>query len=369
MTVAAAVLALAPLARQLEQPIGLPQQLAPADADAIARLFAAAGLQRPCVVADGGTLSGFDKAALAALQAAPLTAAERGDARAAIGAARAAGLDGIVTRRLVSSADGTLLSAVRAGVNPASDTLLIGAPGMPIGLMARWLQYLSRHGRVASWETRGLFGSAAGQVTQLGIDEQVDDALAVMDDLGCGQGHVVGVCGGAVLALAFAARHPRRVRSLTLWLGDYELGELAPKTSHQRDLQALMGMVVDGKVAAAGLRDVLVASMAHLSEPDLAPFALYPFANAALLERYCRMNHPIMTTDCRRYAPAAGLACLVGYSPADRTTHPEGSRALAALLGATLVETEACGHLAGLRGNAAEMDRILAFQHSTLQRH
>ncbi|GGB95720.1 alpha/beta fold hydrolase [Pseudoduganella buxea] len=368
MTVAGAVLSIAPLARQLEHAIGLPARLDPADADAIARLFAAAGLPRPRTVEDNATLSGFDKAALAALQAAPLTAAERADARAAIGAARASGLDGIATRRLVTSADGTVLPAVRAGTAGGADTLLIGAPGMPIGLMAGWLRHLGRHGRVASWETRGLFGSGAAQVTQLGIDAQVADALAVMDDLGCAQGHVVGVCGGAVLALAFAARYPHRVRSLVLWLGDFELGDLAPKTSHQRDLQALMGMVVDGKVAAAGLRDVLVASMAHLSEPDLAPFALYPFANPALLARYCHMNHPIMATDCRQYAVALDLPCLVGYSPADRTTHPQGSRALAGLLDATLVEIEPCGHLAGLRGSAADMDRILAFQHAQAPR-
>ncbi|KVM68316.1 hypothetical protein WJ60_12230 [Burkholderia ubonensis] len=359
MNLADAVLRLVPLERQLPVPLGIP-----ADApDAIEALFAAAGMRPPRRIAPDSTPDALGQAAVRVLAGAgPLPDAGRSPADA-LAAARARGLDGVVIRRNVSAADGVPLPVVQAGQsNPTHPVLLIGAPGMPAELTAGWLRGLGATRPLASWETRGMFGSLDRRVDGLAIDDQVGDAAAVLDDAGWDDAHVVGICGGAMLALAFAARHPRRARTLALWFGDLDLGADAPKTEHQRNLQALMEMVTSNQVSAQALRGVLVGFMARLSDPDLAPLVLYPFANDALLERYCRMNHPIMSTDCRPYLARITAPCLVGYGEHDTTTHPEGSRTLAGLLGAELVAIPGAVHLDGMRGDPADLARVLSFQ-------
>ncbi|MCW5321953.1 hypothetical protein D8B23_16910 [Verminephrobacter aporrectodeae subsp. tuberculatae] len=359
MNLADAVMRLVPIERQLPVPLSIPAD-APAALDA---LFAAAGMRPPRRIAPDATPDALGQVALRVLAGAdPLLEAGRSPADA-LAVSRARGLDGAGTRRIVAAHDGVPLPVFHAGqLNAAHPVLLIGAPGMPAELTAGWLRGFGASRPVASWETRGMFGSLDRRVDGLAIDDQVGDAAAVLDDAGWDDAHVVGICGGAMLALAFAARHPRRARTVTLWFGDLDLGAAALKTDHQRNLQALMEMVTSNQVSAQALRGVLVGFMAGLSDPDLAPLVLYPFANDMLLERYCRMNHPIMSTDCRPYLARITAPCLVGYGEHDTTTHPEGSRTLAGLLGAELVTIPGASHLDGMRGHPADLARVLSFQ-------
>ena len=360
MNLADAVLRLVPLEARLAAPIGLAG--AQADDGLLAALFAAAGMRAPRRVAPGELLGALEQVAARALDGAAALGAPH-DPAAELAAARRRGLEGAGERHLVDAGGGVRLSAIRAG-NGADGlpVLLLGAPGMPLELMAGWVRALGARRPLASWETRGMFGPRWDQVTELTLEHQVADAVAVLDAAGWPEAHFVGICGGAVLALACAARHRQRVRSLALWFGDFDLGSAVPKTEHQRNLQALMEMVVARRVSAQALRDVLVASMAKLSDPDLAPLAMYPFASAALLEQYCNMNHPIMSTDCRPYLAAIGAPCLVGYGPDDSTTHPEGSRAVAAALGAQLAPVPERNHLDSMRAHPGDVARVLAFQ-------
>ena len=72
-----------------------------------------------------------------------------------------------------------------------------------------------------------------------------------------------------------AARRPERVSSLSLWHGDFELGGAAPKTGHQRNLQALMAMAARGPAGAANVHAVLYRSLLSSIPPDLAHLVLY----------------------------------------------------------------------------------------------
>lgn len=362
MNLADAVLRLAPLEAQLPSPLGLPARAVPGDNELVDALFAAAGMRAPRCAVPGDTLSAIEQMAARTLDGAGALGQGQ-DPAAALAAARSRGLDGVGERHLVDAGGGVRLSAVRAGqAIDGFPVLLMGAPGMPLEMVASWLRGLGARRQVASWETRGMFGPDWEQVAELEVEHQVADAVVMLDAAGWPQAHLVGICGGAVLALACAARHPQRVRSLTLWFGDFDLGDAAPKTEHQRNLQALMQMVVSRRVSAQALRDVLVASMVKMSDPDLAPLAMYPFANAALLEQYCNMNYPIMSTDCRPYLSAVGAPCLVGYGPDDQTTHPDGSRAVAESLGAQLAPVPKRNHLDSMRAYPDDVARVLGFQ-------
>ncbi|WP_185993987.1 alpha/beta fold hydrolase [Streptomyces benahoarensis] len=232
--------------------------------------------------------------------------------------------------------DGTPLRAYAAGEPGRPAVLVVGACGMPVGLAAPWLRALSGTYRVLTWESRALFAprAKAGLPPLLGygLAEQSSDLLAILDGFGVAEAHVMGVCGGAPLALAAAAASPR-IASLSLWHGDFELGGDAPKTDHQRDVAALLAKAGQGLPQAEGLYRLLrhPRSLAKL-RPDVAHHLVHPYASPELLRRYGLLNGAIMTTDCRPLLAAVDRPVLVVTSPEDTTAHPDGSVHAARLL-------------------------------------
>lgn len=81
-----------------------------------------------------------------------------------------------------------------------------------------WVPYLSRFYRVVRPDMRGLGESSADFDLKSGftLENCVDDLLAIIDDLGAQSVHVCGESAGGMVAIALAALHPPRVRTLTL---------------------------------------------------------------------------------------------------------------------------------------------------------
>jgi 3-oxoadipate enol-lactonase len=74
---------------------------------------------------------------------------------------------------------------------------------------------LGRRFRCYAVDNRGVGGSAAAP-HPLSLEQMADDAVAVLDDAGVDDAHVMGASMGGVLAQIVAVRHPDRVRSLVL---------------------------------------------------------------------------------------------------------------------------------------------------------
>ena len=282
---------------------------------------------------------------------APGWAESVGDVEPVVDQALADGLEGLCERAVVRRPDGTVLQAYATG-NPRRPAVVIAsACGMPARLCEDWLRFLGTGHYVITWETRGLFGAARhGFRGGVAVTEQALDLIAVMDHFGVAAAHVAGFCGGAVIALAAAALAPRRIRSLSLWHGDFEVGADAPKTSHQENLQALMAMAALSPADAANVREVLCNVMVRSTPTDLAHLVLYPYADSLLLMRYCLLNGAIMNTDMRSYLPAVKTRVLVVTSRDDDTAHPDGSRYVSSMLApSTLTVTEHGNHLSLFR--------------------
>ncbi|WP_399088100.1 alpha/beta fold hydrolase [Streptomyces sp. BBFR2] len=303
--------------------------------DVLDRLTGRLGLPGIEVVAD---TTGLWAAEIAvgrrlALDAAALTAAAGEPLAGPVRAASAAPPGEPV---VLPAYDGTPLRAYAAGEPGRPAVLVVGACGMPVGLAAPWLRALSGTYRVLTWESRALFAprAKAGLPPLLGHDlaAQSSDLLAVLDGFGVATAHVMGVCGGAPLALAAAAASPR-LTSLSLWHGDFELGGDAPKTDHQRDVASLLAKAGQGSAQAEGLYRLLrrPRSLAKL-RPDVAHHLVHPYASPELLRRYGLLNGTIMTTDCRPLLTAVDRPVLVVTSPEDTTAHPDGSVHAARLL-------------------------------------
>ena len=82
----------------------------------------------------------------------------------------------------------------------------------------RWIPYLSRFYKVLRPDMRGL-GRSAGTLDlarDVTLDALAGDVIALLDHLGADSVHYCGESMGGILGLALAARHPSRIRTLTL---------------------------------------------------------------------------------------------------------------------------------------------------------
>ncbi|MGM1062352.1 alpha/beta fold hydrolase, partial [Saccharothrix sp. Mg75] len=255
---------------------------------------------------------------------------------------------------VVETADGARLPAWAVGPASAPPVLLVLPCGMPVRLAEGWLRALAADRRVITWESRWLFADLGSEVDLAhDVAAQVADLAAVLDAFGVPSAHVAGMCGGALLALAAAAELPDRVDSLSLWHGDFDLGDDAPKTDHQRNLQALMGMAAEDRETAAVVHDVLLQNALAGVPADLAHLVLYPYASKELFFRYCRLNLVIMSQDARPYLARVAAETLVVTSEQDSTAHPAGSLAVAERLSAARLHVEPEGdHLTLFRAPA-----------------
>jgi 3-oxoadipate enol-lactonase len=236
-------------------------------------------------------------------------------------------------RAKLESFDGALLRVYAAGDRQKKAVLLVSACGMPAKLCERWVQLLGKDYFVITWESRLLFEEPANlESFAFDVNAQVSDLFAVMDHFGVPAAHLMGLCGGAVIAVSAAAARPERVSSLSLWHGDYELGPGCPKTKHQKDMKAFMSAAAMGRPQAEQIHKLFSQNTLKNFSSELAHLVLYPYANAELLYRYGKSNGNIMNTDVTPLLAKVAQPTLVVTSGDDNTAHPEGSKRVAELL-------------------------------------
>jgi pimeloyl-ACP methyl ester carboxylesterase len=226
----------------------------------------------------------------------------------------------------VESSDGAPLRVYSSGQRSDTAIILVSACGMPAKLCDRWMDFLGKDHFVITWESRGLFEEPS-DFDAMGFDvaTQAEDLFAVMDHFGVKTTHLLGLCGGAVIAIQAAAAQPARVSSMSLWHGDFDLGAGSLKTKHQRDLQALMTFAAAGRARAASVHKVFQQSDVMSLRPELAHLILYPYATAEMFFRYAKLNGSIMNTDVSALLERISHPTLVVTSEDDSTAHPDGS--------------------------------------------
>ena len=227
------------------------------------------------------------------------------------------------------SPDGLPLNTYSAG--PGGEAVVVvPACGMPAALAESWMRYLARDRRVLVWESRGLFG-AAGHHGDYAVDTaaQAADLFTVMDHYGVSSAHVVGLCGGAVIALAAAAIEPDRICSLSLWHGAFEFASGSPRTKFQNDLIELMAIAAHSRGAARSVQTAFCQVALTNTPAELAHLVLYPYTSPELFYRYCRLNGTLARTDVEQYLTRVKQPTLVVTSEDDETAHPQGSRQVA----------------------------------------
>ena len=276
-----------------------------------------------------------------------------------IEAAMAGSFDRRYGRGPLTSFDGTQLRAYTAGDSRNKAVVLVSPCGMPAKLCERWIELLARESFVITWESRLLFEEPVDrEAFAFDVDAQAGDLIAVMDHFGVASAHLMGMCGGAVIAVTAAAAHPARVSSLSLWHGDFELGGGCPVTKHQKDLKAFMKGAAAGRRQAEQLHRLFSQNTLKNFREDTAHLVLYPYANAELLYRYAKSNGSIMSTDVTPLLPQVTQPTVVVTSRDDSTTHPEGSMRVAEGLPGAALEVIAHGDHLSLFSAGPEVTEI-----------
>ncbi len=105
--------------------------------------------------------------------------------------------------------------AYQASGESGSPVVLIMGLGFPATAWAPQLPALSAAHRVLTFDNRGV-GQTRARPGFYRMELFADDVVALLDQLGWADAHLVGVSMGGMIAQATALRHRRRVRSLAL---------------------------------------------------------------------------------------------------------------------------------------------------------
>ena len=266
--------------------------------------------------------------------------------------------------------DGTPLTVYASAGRHLPAVVLVLPCGMPFDLCRDWFVALSAHYFVLTWETRGLFGDCAA-FDQIALDTpaQVGDLIAVMQAFEVADAHWMGICGGAVIALCAAAAHGERVSSLSLWHGDYNLGDNGLRTRHQQNFQWLMETAAQDRAEARDLQAMFIDQATLATTPEaIAHVALLPYVNPELFYRYARVNDALNNTELLPLLQRIDVPTLVVAGDNDQTTHICGSRLIAQTIpGARLHIEQGGSHLAFFESPAPSRATARAFIDATLE--
>jgi len=234
------------------------------------------------------------------------------------------------TRRRVEAAGLPGFESVSCGDPGAEAIVLIPPCGVPAALFRPWLTALSSRYLVVTYENPYLFGDWASLPVPSG--EPATEAAyvgAVLQAYGISRAHVIGICGGAPIALAAAAELGPKVASLVICHGDLNFGAEVPRTAFQKQFQ---GFLSEARTGLERAREVLALFL----DPNilfgvparLAPFILYPYSDLELFHRYAKINYGLMAYDANDAARRLDQRLLIVTSRTDRMTHPASSHHL-----------------------------------------
>lgn len=374
--VADAVLSLRHIARH--SPSELRLRIAAADGDnealiqSLKRLFLAAGAG--AVDLEVGTdeeLTSFEALASRRLAAALREAAEASDpsclpslvADEVARVSEAPRWPGVVEVSVPSS-DDVALSAYHAGSEEAPAVVLVLPCGMPVELCGPWMSALAGDYRVLTWETRGLLCSPDRfDRVGVGVADQVADLLSVLRHFEVNSAHVVGLCGGAVIALEAAARQPECIRSVVAGYGDYILGASEFRTRHQLNFEWLISTAAAGRADARELQTMFMDRKTLATVPaEVAHLVLFPYLNAELFYRYARLNDALNRVDVRPTCGALDKPVLVVAGDADETVELRGSQEVARRIhGADLRVEQGGTHVSFFRADERSLHAVRSF--------
>ena len=181
------------------------------------------------------------------------------------------------------------------------------------------------------------------------LSDMAQDAVDLLDHLGQGGAHVIGLSMGGMIAQRMVAEHPERVYSLTSIMSS--TGNPALPDPHDQAVAALIGMFTAQDAQSAVAHNVQAWSAFagprfNSEESGIARFAQRAMTRAYRPQGMARQLAAILTDGDRRQALASvAVPALVIHGNADPLVPVEAGRDTAAVVpGAQYLEVDGMGH-------------------------
>jgi pimeloyl-ACP methyl ester carboxylesterase len=248
------------------------------------------------------------------------------------------------------------------GDSDADAVVIVPPCGVPATAFHPFLIALSDRYLVLTYENPYLFAERGTLNEPMGdLDEDAAMVRAALDEHGIARAHLVGICGGAPVALA-AAGHPAVV-SVTVCHPDLNFGAAVERSRFQKHFQGMLAEARSSGGRTAETHRLFLDPDSLFGIPErLAPFILYPYADVELFRRYATINHGFMAYDANAAASELDRPLLILTSASDRMTHPAGARRLHELVaGSVLQERDSGSHHDVLLPTPVLFDTIRTF--------
>lgn len=227
-----------------------------------------------------------------------------------------------------------------AGQRDAPAVLLLNSLGSNLAMWDAQVPALNEHFLVIRCDTRG-HGESPVPPGPYGIDDLVDDAVALLDNLGIERAHVAGLSLGGMVAMRLAARNPERVDRLVLLCTSALLGPAETWAERAATVRANGTGAVADTVVSRWLTEARRAD-----DPQTTGY-LRDMVAATPADGYAACCDAIRETDLLEDLAAITAPTLVIAGAEDPSTPPEHLHTIAAgIPGSSLIELPACAHLA-----------------------
>jgi pimeloyl-ACP methyl ester carboxylesterase/DNA-binding CsgD family transcriptional regulator len=206
-----------------------------------------------------------------------------------------------------------------------------------------WLDRLGERHTVLRYDERGC-GLSDAEVGEPSVETWVGDLEAVVDAAGLERFALLGVSQGAAIAVAYAARHSKRISDLVLY-GGYARGRRLRGQRQQEE--GLVAAIRAGWTSDdPAFRHVF--SMLFLPHGTPAQMAWYDelLRTTTSADAAVRLFRARGAIDVVATAPTVGVRTLVIHARGDRVVPVQEGRLLAALIpGARLVVLDSANHI------------------------
>jgi len=226
------------------------------------------------------------------------------------------------------------------GSSGAPAVLLLNSLGGTLAIWERQVPTLAEHFLVIRCDSRGHGESPVPPVPYV-IDDFVDDAVALLDNLGIGRAHVAGLSLGGMAAIRLAARDPERVDRLALLCTSAQLGPPETWAERAATVRAKGTGAVADTVVARWLTETRRAADPQTTEYLRDMIAQTPS------DGYAACCDAIREMDLRDDLGSITAPTLVIAAAQDPSTPPVHLQTIAAgIPGSHLLEIADCAHLA-----------------------
>ncbi|SMX43531.1 alpha/beta fold hydrolase [Maliponia aquimaris] len=199
--------------------------------------------------------------------------------------------------------------------------------------------------RLLRYDHRGS-GQSEPALTTIDLDRAADDLCAVADAAGFDRVDLLGLSSGALFSVAFAARHPDRVRKLAL-MGGYVDGRLRRGAAPpDENAEAINALIRDGWRTPGS---PLIGAWISAYYPDASPQTIQRWVSniqhACTLEALTAMRSMVNTVSIAQRLPHVRAPTLVLHAR-DDAVHPlsEGRKLAQGIPNAELVVIDCANH-------------------------